>query len=79
MILCRAYPIWSSEKYLHEEIKYIELTFEKVNNYPKHVINQLNREVKLKHTQNMNIERSTINQNTICQFYQMLITKAKSP
>ena len=39
----------SSQTYLNEEIKYIESTFEKV---------------KLKHTQNMNIERSTINQTT---------------
>ena len=63
-ILSRAYSICSSERYLHEEIKYIELTFEKINNYPKYVINQLNREVKLKHTENINIERSNINQTT---------------
>ena len=55
---------YSSETYLNEEIKYIESTFEKINNYPKYVITQLKREVKLKHTQNMNIERSTINQTT---------------
>ena len=54
----------SSETCLNEEIKHIESTFEKVNNYPKYVITQLKREVKLKHTQNMNIERSTINQTT---------------
>ena len=47
-----------------KKIKYIELTFDKVNNYPKYVITQLKREVKLKHTQNMNIEHSTINQTT---------------
>ena len=63
-ILSCAYTICSSETYLNEEIKYIESTFEKVNNYPKYVITQLKREVKLKHTQNMNIERSTINQTT---------------
>ena len=51
-------------KHLNGEIKYIESTFEKVNSYPKYVITQLKREVKLKHTQNMNIERSTINQTT---------------
>ena len=45
----RAYLICSSVGYLHEEIKYIETTFAKVNNYPKYVINQLNREVTLKH------------------------------
>ena len=63
-ILSRAYTICSSETYLNEEIKYIELTFEKVNNYPKYVITQLKPEVKLKHTQNMNIEHSTKNQTT---------------
>ena len=63
-ILSRAYTICSNEAYLNEEIKYIEPTFEKVNNYPKYVIIQLKREVKLKHTQNMNIERSAINQTT---------------
>ena len=46
-ILSRAYTICSSETYLNEEIKYIESTFEKVNNYPKYVITQLKREVKL--------------------------------
>ena len=61
-IISRAYTICSSERYFHEEIKYIELISEKGNNYPKYVINQLNREVKLKHTQYMNIECSTINQ-----------------
>ena len=50
-----AYLICSSERYLHEEMKYKESTFEKVNNYAKYVINQLNREVKLQHTQNMNL------------------------
>ena len=64
-ILSRVYTICSSERYLHEEIKYIESTFEKVNNYPKYVINQLNREVKLKNTENMNTERSTINQTAL--------------
>ena len=63
-ILSRTYTITSSETYLNEETKYIKSTFEKVNNYPKYVITQLKREVKLKHTQNMNIERSTINQTT---------------
>ena len=63
-ILSRAYTFFSSETYLNEEIKYVESTFEKVNNYPKYVITQLNREVKLKYTQNMNIERSTINHTT---------------
>ena len=61
-ILTRAYTICSSERYLHEEIEYKESTFEKANNYPNYVISQLKREVKLKHTQNMHIERSTINQ-----------------
>ena len=61
-IFSRAYTTCSSEKYLREEIKYIESTFEKVNNYPKYVITQLNGEVKLKHTQSMNIECLTINQ-----------------
>ena len=63
-ILSRVYTICLSERYLNEEIKYIESTLEKVNNYPKYVITQLKRKVKLKHTQNMNIERSTINQST---------------
>ena len=63
-ILSHAYTICSSETYLNEEIKYIGSTFEKVNNYPKYVITHLKREVKLKYTQNMNIERSTINQTT---------------
>ena len=63
-ILSRAYTFFSSETYLNEEIKYVESTFEKVNNYPKYVITQLNREVKLKHTQNINIERSAINQTS---------------
>ena len=44
-ILSRAYTICSSETYLNEEIKYIESTFEKVNNYPKYVITQLKLEV----------------------------------
>ena len=61
-IFSRAYTTCSSEKYLREEIKYIESTFEKVNNYPKYVITQLNGEIKLKHTQSMNIECLTINQ-----------------
>ena len=56
------YTIYSSERYLYEEIKYIEPTLEKVNNYPKYVINQLNRDAKLKQTGNMNIECSTINE-----------------
>ena len=60
-ILSCTYTICSSETYLNGEIKYIELTFEKVKNYPKYVITQLKREVKPKHTQNMNIERLTIN------------------
>ena len=38
------------------------MIFEKVNNYPKYVITQLKCEAKVKHRQNMNIERSTINQ-----------------
>ena len=63
-ILSRAHTICSSETYLNEEIKYIESTFEKVNNFPKYVITQLKREVKLKYMQNVNIERSTINQTT---------------
>ena len=63
-ILSRAYTISLSETYLKEEIKYIESTFEKVNNFPKYVITQLKREVKLKYTQNVNVERSTINQTT---------------
>ena len=44
-ILSRAYTICSSETYFNEEIKYIESTFEKVNNYPKYVITQLKLEV----------------------------------
>ena len=44
-ILSCAYTICSSETYLNEEIKYIESTFEKVNNYPKYVITQLKLEV----------------------------------
>ena len=43
-------------------MKYIQSTFEKVNNYHKYVITQLKHGVKLKSAQNMNIERSTINQ-----------------
>ena len=39
-------------------ISLLESTFKKDNNYPRYVINQLNREVKLKHAQIMNIERS---------------------
>ena len=66
-ILSRAYTICSSERYLHEEIKYIEPSFEKVNNYPKYVINQLNREVQPKHTGNMNIERLTKNQTALIE------------
>ena len=61
-VLNCAYTICSSERYLREKIKYIDSTFEKVNNYPKYVINQLNRKVKLKHTENIIIERSTIDQ-----------------
>ena len=64
-LLSRNYIICSSKRYLHEEIKYIESTFVKINNYPKYVINQLNREVKLKHMENMNIEQSTINETTL--------------
>ena len=60
----RAYTICTSETYLNEEINYIERTFEKANNYSNYVITQLKREAKLKHTQNMNIERSAINQTT---------------
>ena len=56
------YTICSSERYLNEEIKYIQSTFEKVNNYPNYVITQLKREVKLKHTQNMNIEEQRTTQ-----------------
>ena len=44
-ILSSTYTICSSEIYLNEEIKYIESTFEKVNNYPKYVITQLKLEV----------------------------------
>ena len=40
-ILSRAYTICSNETYLNEEIKYMESTFEKVNNYPKYAITQL--------------------------------------
>ena len=61
-IISRAYTICSSERYFPEEIRYLESTFKKVNNYHKYVINQLKRQVKLKHTQSMNIECSTINQ-----------------
>ena len=61
-ILSCAYTIYSSERYFHEEIKYIQSTFKRVNNYHKYVITQLKHGVKLKYTQNMNIERSTINQ-----------------
>ena len=64
-IVSRAYTICPSEKYHHEEIRYIESTFEEINNYPRYVANQLNCEVKLKHTENMNIKRSTINQTTL--------------
>ena len=46
-------------------MKYIESTFEKINNYRKYVINQLKRELKLKHTENMNIKTSTIKQTTL--------------
>ena len=61
-ILSCAYTMYSSERYFHEEIKYIQYTFKRVNNYHKYVITQLKHGVKLKYTQNMNIERSTINQ-----------------
>ena len=61
--LCSHYL--SSERYLHAEIKQIESISEKVNNYPKYVMSQLSRGVKLKHTENMNIERSTINQTAL--------------
>ena len=61
-IMSRTCTICSSERYLNEEIKHTELIFEKVNNYPKYVITQLKCEAKVKHRQNMNIERSTINQ-----------------
>ena len=63
-MLSRAYTIWSSERFLNEEMKYVELKFEKVNNYRKYGITQLKREVKLKHKLKLNIERSTINQST---------------
>ena len=39
-VLNCAYTICSSERYLREKIKYIDSTFEKVNNYHKYVINQ---------------------------------------
>ena len=52
----------SSERHLHEEIKCRQSTFKKVNNYPKYVINKLNRQKKLNHMQTVNIERSAINQ-----------------
>ena len=60
-----------------EKMKCIESTFEKVNNHPKYVINQLNRKVKLKHKENMNIEQSTINQTALseqdkCHFLALL-------
>ena len=45
-ILSRTCTICSSERYLNEEIKYAELIFEKVNNYPKYVITQLKCEAK---------------------------------
>ena len=70
-VLSRAYTICSSERYLNEEIKSIESTFEKVNNYPKYVITQLKHEVKLKHTQNMNIRRATINETTNNEQYKL--------
>ena len=38
---------------------------EKVNNYPKYVIDQLNCEEKLKHTEHINIDCSTINQTAL--------------
>ena len=56
-ILSRSYTIYSNESYLHEEVKHVESTFKKVNNYPKYVLNRPNREVKLK--------RSTINQTVL--------------
>ena len=57
--------VYSNERYLHEEMKYIESTFKRFNNYPENITNQPNREVKLKHTENMNIERSTITQTAL--------------
>ena len=45
MIISRAYTICSSERFFHEEIRYMESTFKKVNNYHKYVINQLKRQV----------------------------------
>ena len=46
-------------------MKHIESTFKKFNNYPEDITNQLNHEVKLKRTKNMNIERSTITQTAL--------------
>ena len=42
-----------------------------LNIYPKYVITQLKHEVKLKHTQNMNIRRATINETTNNEQYKL--------
>ena len=48
--------------YILEKIKYIDSTFNQVINNRKYDNNQLNGKVKLKHTENINVERSTIDQ-----------------
>ena len=70
-LIKRAYLICSSKKHLADELKHLEYVFEKYNNFPKWVIDQLLSEGQLKDS---NI-RSSIqnNQNDINKTTHLLV------
>ena len=70
-LIKRAYLIFLSEKQLADELKHLEYVFEKYNNFPKWVIDQLLSEVQL---EDANI-RSSIqdNQNDVNKTADLLV------
>ena len=70
-LIKRAYLIFLSEKQLVDELKHLEYVFEKYNNFPKWVIDQLLSEVQL---EDANI-RSSIqhNQNDVNKTAHLLV------
>ena len=67
----RAYLIYSSEKRLVDELKHLEYVFEKYNNFPRWVIDQLLTEVK---SEDANISSSIQdNQNDVNKTAHLLV------
>ena len=72
----RAYLIWLSERHLVDELKHLEYAFEKYNNFPKWVIDQLLSEVQ---SEDYNIGSSIQdNQNDVSKTAHLLLLQVKN-